>query len=60
MGGVRLVFVQGPLMDVVSSAVAAMDAHRGVAAVAEHGVCFLRCLSMGDENKVCSVIGRMA
>ncbi len=33
--------VQVPLMRVVDSAVAAMDAHRGVAAVAEHGLRFL-------------------
>ncbi len=41
-------------MGVVSSAVAAMDAHRGVPAVAEHGLCFLRNLSVTDANKVCA------
>ncbi len=52
VGGVRLVFVQVPLMGVVSSAVAAMDAHRGVSAVAEHGVCFLRNLAVVDGTEV--------
>ena len=46
--------VQVALMGLVSSAVAAMDAHRGVAAVAEHGLCFLRCLSIADANRVCA------
>ncbi len=51
--GGRLAVVQVALMGVVSSAVAAMDAHRGVAAVAEHGLGFLRYLSMVDANMVC-------
>jgi hypothetical protein len=41
-------------MGVVSSAVAAMDAHRGVAAVAENGVLLLRNLSFADANRVCA------
>ncbi len=40
------------MMRVVDSAVAAMDAHRGVAAVAEHGLCFLRNVSLADSNRV--------
>ncbi len=46
--------VQVALMGVVSSAVAAMDAHRGVAAVAEQGLALLRILSRGDANRVCA------
>ncbi len=44
---------QVALMGVLSSVVAAMDANRDVAAVAEHGVGFLRNLSVADANKVC-------
>jgi hypothetical protein len=47
--------VQVALMRVVSSAVAAMDAHRGVAAVAENGVLLLRNLSLADANRVCAL-----
>ncbi len=50
-----MVVVQAALMGVVSSAVAALDAHLGVAAVAEHGVCFLRCLAVADANRVCAL-----
>ncbi len=46
--------VQVALMGVVSSAVAAMDAHRGVAAVAEAGLDFLHGLSASDANRVCA------
>ncbi len=46
--------VQVALMGVVSSAVAAMDAHRGVVAVAEEGLWFLRNLSVAEANKVCA------
>ncbi len=45
--------IQVPLMGVVSSAVAAMDAHQGVAAVAEHGLGFLGGLAAADANLVC-------
>jgi hypothetical protein len=44
--------VQVPLMRVVDSAVAAMDTHRGVAAVAEHGLGFLRNMSNPEPNRV--------
>ncbi len=40
------------MMRVVDSAVAAMDAHRGVAAVAEHGLAFLRAMSISEPNRV--------
>ncbi len=40
------------MMRVVDSAVAAMDAHRGVAAVAENGLCFLRNVSLAEPNMV--------
>ncbi len=46
--------VQVGLMGVVSSAVAAMDAHRGVVAVAKDGLWFLRNLSCADGTKVCA------
>ncbi len=46
--------VQVALMGVVSSAVAAMDAHRGAAVVAEQGLGFLRHLSREDANRVCA------
>ncbi len=46
--------VQVAMMGVVSSAVAAMDAHRGVAAVAESGVLLLRNLSEVAANQVCA------
>jgi hypothetical protein len=39
-------------MRVVDSAVAAMDTHRGVAAVAEHGLGFLRNMSNPEPNRV--------
>ncbi len=45
--------VQLALMGVVSSAVAAMDAHRRVEAVAEHGLVFLGNLASMDANRVC-------
>jgi hypothetical protein len=44
--------VQVPLMGVLNSAVAAVDAHRGIAGVAELGVFFLRSLAWADANKV--------
>ena len=44
--------VQVPLMAALSTAQSAMDAHRGVAAVAEHGLCFLRNLSLVEANRV--------
>ena len=44
--------VQVPLMAALPSAQAAMDAHRGVAAVAEHGLAFLWNLSFAEANKV--------
>ncbi len=53
VSGARVDVVQVALMGVVSSAVAAMDTHRGVAAaVAEHGLAFLRNLSLAEANKV--------
>jgi hypothetical protein len=39
-------------MDVVPSAVEALDAHRGVAEVVEHGLGFLGNLAVHPENKV--------
>jgi hypothetical protein len=39
-------------MDVVPSAVAALDAHRGIVEVAICGVGFLRNLSLASENQV--------
>ncbi len=39
-------------MDVISSAVAAVDAHRGIAEVARAGLGFLQNLAMGHENQV--------
>ena len=44
--------VQVPLMALLPSARAAMDAHRGVAAVAEHGLSFLSNLACADANMV--------
>ncbi len=44
--------VQVPLMRVVDSALAAMDAHRGVAVVAESGLGFLRNMSTAEPNRV--------
>ncbi len=44
--------VQVPLMAALPSARAAMDAHRGVAAVAEYGLCFLSNLASADANMV--------
>ncbi len=43
---------QVPLMAALPSARAAMDAHRGVAAVAKYGLGFLANLSIADANKV--------
>jgi hypothetical protein len=43
---------QVPLMDVAGSAVAAMDMHRGVVAVAEYGLGFLRNISSAEANRV--------
>jgi hypothetical protein len=40
------------LMGVLSSALAAMDASRGVAAVTEHGLGFLRNISVAGANRV--------
>jgi hypothetical protein len=54
VSGVCVVVVQVALMGVVSSAVAAMDAHRGVAAVAEQGLALLRFLSRESANRVCA------
>jgi hypothetical protein len=48
--------VQVALMGALSSAVAAMDAHRGLAAVAEQGLGFLRNLSVADTNLVRVVV----
>jgi hypothetical protein len=45
-------YVQVPLMAALPAAEAAMDAHRGVAAVAEQGLGFMRSLSIADANKV--------
>jgi hypothetical protein len=47
---------QVALMGVVSSAVAAMDAQRGLAAVAEHGLGLLRNLSSANANRVRVVV----
>ncbi len=44
--------VQVPLMAALLSARAAMDAHRGVAAVAKHGLYFLSNLACADANRV--------
>ena len=44
--------VQVPLMAALPTAQAAMDAHRGVAAVAENGLGFLRSLAAAEVNKV--------
>jgi hypothetical protein len=44
--------VQVPLMAALPTTQAAMDAHRGVAAVAKHGLSFLRSLAVADANKV--------
>ena len=43
---------QVPLMRVLDSGVAAMDAHRGVADVVEQGLGFLAKLSAAADNKV--------
>jgi hypothetical protein len=53
---VCVVVVQVALMGVVSGAVAAMDAHQGVASVAGRGVFFLRSLSTTDANTVCVML----
>jgi hypothetical protein len=44
--------VKVPLMAALPTAQAAMDAHRGVAAVAEQGLGFLCDLSVAEANKV--------
>ena len=44
--------LQVPLMAALHTAQAAMDAHRGVAAVAQQGLGFLWSLSVADANKV--------
>ncbi len=44
--------VQVPLMAEVPRARAALDAHVGVAGVAEVGLCFLRNLAAAEANKV--------
>ena len=44
--------VQVPLMAAMPTVEAAMDAHRGVSAVAEQGLSFLRNLSVAEANKV--------
>ena len=44
--------VQVALMDVVSSAVAAVDAHRRIAEVARAGLGFLQNLASAPENQV--------
>ncbi len=46
------VIVQVPLMGVLGTAVAALDAHRGLWEVAEKGLLFLRDLAVAPENKV--------
>jgi hypothetical protein len=40
-------------MGLVSSAVAAMDAHQGVATVVDNGVMLLANLAEAETNKVC-------
>jgi hypothetical protein len=42
--------MQVPLMATLPTVQATLDAHRGVAAVAEHGLYFLRILSLSDAN----------
>jgi hypothetical protein len=44
--------VQMPLMAALPTALVAMDAHRGVAAVAERGLAFLRSLAVAEANRV--------
>ncbi len=44
--------LQVPLMGVVSSAVAALDANLGIAEVASAGLAFLHDLAMAPENQV--------
>ena len=46
------VIVQVPLMGVLGTAVAALDAHRGLWEVAEMGLLFLRDLAVAPENHV--------
>ena len=45
-------YVQVPLMEVLGSAVGALDARRGVARVAENGLRFLTNLAFATENEV--------
>jgi hypothetical protein len=47
--------LQVALMSAVPSTVAALDSHRGVAMVAQNGLCFLYNLSVAPENRVRSV-----
>jgi len=47
-----LLVFQVALMSSVPSAMAALDGHRGVAVVAENGLCFLMSQSLAAENKV--------
>jgi hypothetical protein len=50
--GLLFAAVQVPVMVGLPSALAAMDAHRTVAAVAQHGLGFLWGLSAAEANKV--------
>jgi hypothetical protein len=53
---------QGPLITVLMSVAAALDAHQGLVAVAEHGLCLLRSLSDVDErvnDVVCDHLGSL-
>jgi hypothetical protein len=45
-------YVQVPLMTALPAVQAAMDTHRGVAAVAEQGLGFLCNLSIAEANRV--------
>ena len=47
-----LLVLQLALMAAVPSAMAALDGHRGVAAVTENGLAFLYVLSAAPENRV--------
>jgi hypothetical protein len=51
-----LLCVQVPLMDVVSCAMEAMDAHRGVAEVVQCGLAFLHNLALAPEHQVTPVM----
>ena len=52
-------YVQVPLMAALPTAQAAMDAHRGVAAVAEQGLGFLKNLAFSVANRVRWACGRL-